>query len=400
MNEDFLYFLWKFQKIELPNLLTTNGLSIQVIHPGYLNLHSGPDFFNAHLVISGQEWAGNVEMHLKSSDWFLHGHQSDPAFENVILHVVWEHDKEIYHKDGSLIPVLELKEKTPKSILQNYLRLQDQKSRWIYCENEFPSVPDFILDNWLQKLFIERLEEKSKMVYCELDRTNGNWEGVLFRILAKAFGTKVNAESFLSIARSLDFKLIQKISHSELQLIAILLGRAGLLAKVDNNSKLVSEFNFLSHKFKLDNFPIIDPKYFRLRPNNFPHLRLMQFAKLYANNSNLFQKLIQTNELSEIIKILRTAGITDSFGEHLIINAIIPVKFCYNEKTNENTDEIIFKWVEQLTIEKNYIIKYFLKLRRFDMNALNSQSLIHLKNNYCDKNQCLQCEIGNYILKT
>ncbi|WP_228852252.1 DUF2851 family protein [Aegicerativicinus sediminis] len=397
MNEDFLYFLWKFQKIELPNLLTTNGLSIQVIHPGYLNLHSGPDFFNAHLVISGQEWAGNVEMHLKSSDWFLHGHQSDPAFENVILHVVWEHDKEIYHKDGSLIPVLELKEKTPKSILQNYLRLQDQKSRWIYCENEFPSVPDFILDNWLQKLFIERLEEKSKMVYCELDRTNGNWEGVLFRILAKAFGTKVNAESFLSIARSLDFKLIQKISHSELQLIAVLLGRAGLLAKVDNNAKLVSEFNFLSHKFKLDNFPIIDPKYFRLRPNNFPHLRLMQFAKLYANNSNLFQKLIQTHELNQILYFLKSTGLTRSFSEHLIVNAIIPVKFCYAKEFENGADDIILSWMEELSVEKNNISNNFLNLKNIGENALNSQSFLQLYNNYCTDKKCLNCDIGHYL---
>lgn len=400
MNEEFLYFLWKFQKFDIPNLKTTDGNSIQVVHTGYRNLNSGPDFFNSRLIINGQDWAGNVEMHIKSSDWLLHGHQTDLAFDNVILHVVWEHDKEIYHKDGSLIPVLELKDTTPDVLLHNYQKLIEQNPKWIYCENEFGNVPDFMFNTWIQKLFIERLEQKSNLVYLELEKTNGNWEEVLFRMFAKSFGTKVNSEAFLSIARSLDFKLIQRLAHSEIQLKSLLLGRAGLIHKVENTELYETEFQFLSKKHKLVDHPIIRPLYFRLRPANFPHLRLLQLAQLYLGNSALFQLIMQSNSLTTVLDILKTAGVSQSFAEHLVLNAIIPVKFCYGKELNEPKDNEILTWVEEIRAEKNSIIEKFMELRNIEKNALISQGLIQLKNQYCSKKGCLGCDLGNFYIRS
>jgi len=224
MQEDFLHYLWKHKKFDTLNLKTTQGEQITLIFVGEHNHNSGPDFFNSQLKIAEQLWAGNVEIHVKSSDWFLHNHETDKAYDNVILHVVWEHDTEIFRKDNSEISTLELKDYVDKSVLQKYQQLFSNTNKWINCENNFAEVDDFVLDNWLERLYFERLERKSEDINQLLKTSKNNWEAVLFKMLAKNFGLKVNGESFFSLANSFDFSILRKLQTKQQNLEALFFG--------------------------------------------------------------------------------------------------------------------------------------------------------------------------------
>ena len=215
MKEDFLYYIWKFKKFgisnETPNLKTTNGENLVILKTGeYLQL-AGPDFFNAKIIIEDQKWAGNVEIHVKSSDWYLHNHERDDNYDSVILHVVWEHDAAIFRKNNTEIPVFELKNYVSKSILENYQSLMNPKS-WIFCEKQLTKIDGFVFKNWQERLFFERLERKSIPIEALLQETNNDWEAVLFCLLAKSFGLNTNGELFLKIAQNISFNIIRKES--------------------------------------------------------------------------------------------------------------------------------------------------------------------------------------------
>ena len=226
MKEDFLHYLWKFKKFDTLNLKTFNGEEITIINVGqYLEL-AGPDFFNAQITIGNQKWAGNVEIHLKSSDWYVHHHERDEAYENVILHVVWEHDAEIFRKNNTEIPVLELKKYVDKSTVENYQSLMAPKS-WIFCEKQIKHVDEFVFKNWQERLFFERLERKSKPIFDLLEQTNQDWEAVLFCLLARNFGLNTNGEIFLKIAQSIPFSVVRKESFEVENLEALIFGTAG-----------------------------------------------------------------------------------------------------------------------------------------------------------------------------
>ena len=209
MKEDFLHHVWQFKKFDIANLKTTTGESIQILNSGqYLQL-AGPDFFNAQLIIGNQKWAGNVEIHLKSSDWYVHHHEKDEAYDNIILHVVWENDTPVFRKNNTEIPVLELKNYVSKSTLDNYKFLLAPKS-WIFCEKQLATINEFVWDNWKERLFFERLERKSIAIQKLLEETQQDWEAVLFCMLAKNFGLNTNGEAFLKIAQSIPFSIIRK----------------------------------------------------------------------------------------------------------------------------------------------------------------------------------------------
>ena len=421
MKEDFLHYVWKFQKFKHSDLTTTNNESITIDQVGQLNSNAGPDFFNARILVDDQLWAGNVEIHIKSSDWYLHRHEQDDAYDNVVLHVVYEHDTEIYRKDNSVIPTIILKDRIEPSAIKGYKKLFSREPKWINCEYEFAEIDSFLLSNWLDRLYFERLEQKSKFIYEELKASKNNWEAVLFQLLAKGFGLKVNAESFFSVASSVDFSIIKKCSQEKLALEALLFGQAGILSEKKNEKyhlKLREKYSYLRHKFRLQNEHVIAAKFFRLRPPNFPTIRLSQLATLYSTNQNLFSKIIETNTLEEFYTIFHVAantywdqhfnfgvlsnnrrkGLTKKFIDLLLLNVIIPLKFCHAQHEGKDHTEQLTKLVASISPEQNSLITKFKNLRPMAQNAMHTQSIIHLKNNYCDAMRCMDCAIGNMIL--
>lgn len=424
MQEDFLHYIWKFKKFDFGKAKTVDGSRIVITNTGIHNFNSGPDFFNALIRIGEQAWAGNVEIHLRSSHWYSHRHEEDPNYENVILHVVWDHDIEIYRRDNSVIPTLELRDLVSQETLQNYRNLLlAPNAKWINCEYDFPGFKEFELNNWLERLYLEKLQKKSDAIK-ELHRVTGdNWEAVLFQLLARNFGSNVNAGPFLSLAQSLDFKIIQKCGDSPTKLEALFFGQAGFL---DNRAEdgyfsfLKEEYNFLKRKFNLDNTFIERPKYFRLRPDNFPTIRLSQFASLYGSRNHLFSSVIKANTRAELLDIFRTETsafwkthynfgkphtprskkLTEGFIDLIIINTVIPIKFSWLEVSGNEDNSVLLKLITEVRAEKNSVIdKYNLLRPGTAITALQSQALLHLKKEYCDKNYCLKCQLGAGLLK-
>ena len=421
MQEDFLHYLWKHKKIDITNLKTINGETISIVSVGQHNLNAGPDFFATQLKIDNQLWAGNVEIHVKSSDWFVHNHETDIAYDNVILHVVWEHDTDIFRKDSTTIPTLELKGVVSKEALQNYQKLFSKTQKWINCENDFAAVDDFVIQNWLERLYFERLERKSLDIEKLLKASSNNWEEVLFKMLTKNFGLKVNGLAFYSISNSFDFSVVRKQQSKQLSLEALFFGQAGLL---DDDIQeiyyleLSKEYRFLKQKFNLSNKSVTPLQFFRLRPPNFPTIRISQLAMLYNKQQNLFSKIMDTKSIEKLYKLFTVTtsvfwethftfnktsthskkAITKSFIDLLLINTIIPLKFSYAKQQGKVIDDDIVAIIQSITSEKNSIVEKFNTLKSVSKTGLQSQALLQLKNEYCDKNKCLQCAIGNRLL--
>ncbi len=423
MKEDFLHYVWEFKKFEVGKFYTSNNEILHIKKQGSHNLNSGPDFFNAQIELDGQLWAGNVEIHIKSSDWYAHGHQTDPAYDSVILHVVWEHDADIFRNDGSKIPTFVLKEHVPESTLAHYQSLFSKDKKWINCENDFEWVDDFTIENWLERLYFERLQKKESLFLKELNDSQNHWESLLFRMLCKNFGLRVNGDSFFSIAKSMDFSVVKKCSHDRQELEALLMGQAGLLEghTEDWYFKLLQKnYIYIKHKHKLSNENVISPKFFRLRPPNFPTLRLAQLSMLYFQHENLFSKIVAAKSSADFYKLFsihasdywnthynfgicsleRKKKISKSFIDLLIINTVIPLKFCYAVQQGRDISEELLNLASEIASEENEIVKKFNSLRQTSKNALQSQALLQLKNEYCDKNKCLQCVIGNAIINS
>lgn len=421
MKEDFLHYLWKFQKIDTSNLETSNNEKITILYPGqYLQL-AGPDFFNAQIIIGKQKWAGNVEIHLKSSDWYVHHHEQDEAYENVILHVVWEHDTEVFRKNNSEIPVLELKHYVSKEILGNYQSLITPKS-WIFCEKEIKEIGAFTFENWKERLFLERLERKSLPVQDLFESLNKDWEAVLFCLLAKNFGLNTNGDSFLKIATSIPFSIIRKEGVEIENIEALLFGRSGLLdvEKEDNYFKdLKFRYFYLLHKYQMEKLPIAPLQFFKHRPDNFPTIRLSQFANLYFKQHNLFSKLMDVKKIKEIYSLFdvstssywqshyqfdkespkKKKQLTKSFIDLIIINTIIPIQFTYYKNQNKELYEDLIELSNEIAPEKNAVIEKFSSFGIKSENAFSTQALLQLKNEYCSKSKCLECAIGTELLK-
>lgn len=421
MKEDFLHYLWKFKKFDTVNLKTFNKEDIGISNVGqYLEL-AGPDFFNAQITIGSQKWAGNVEIHLKSSDWYVHHHEKDAAYENVILHVVWEHDAEIFCKNNIEIPVLELKNYVDKTTLDNYQLLMKPKS-WIFCEKELNTVDHFVVKNWQERLFFERLERKSEPIQELLAQTNNDWEAVLFCLLAKNFGLNTNGDVFLKIASSIPFSIIRKESFEQENLEALLFGSSGLLdsEKEDNYYKdLKYRFDYLSNKYQIERSVFEPVQFFKHRPDNFPTIRLSQLASLYHIEQNLFSKISSVQSLSAVYELFKVDAfyywqdhyqfdkispkkrkrLSKSFIDLIVINTIIPILFAFARNQGKEISENIMELINQIAPEKNAIIEKFNSFGIKSVNAFDTQSLLQLKNGYCSKGKCLECAIGIQLLK-
>jgi len=422
MKEEFLHYIWQFKKFDFVNLKTVQGESLTIANSGQYLQKAGPDFFNAQIVIGTQKWAGNVEIHLKSSDWYVHHHETDLNYESVILHVVLEHDTEVFRKDNSEIPVLELKNYIPKKIIENYNALAVAKS-WINCEKEIQNIDHFVFKNWQEKLFFERLQRKVEPIQTLLSETENDWEAVLFCLLSKNFGLNTNGEIFAKVAKSIPFSIIRKESAEFLSIEALLFGRSGLLEKdnEDNYFKdLKSHWTYIQNKYRLEKIIIEPIQFFKHRPDNFPTIRLAQLSQLYFLRRNLFSLILEAKSLSNFYEIFnvqvsdywkthyqfdkespkKRKALTNSFVDLLLINTIIPLKFSYANSQGKDISEELIALLHEIPAEKNVIIEKFGSFRIDSKNAFETQSLLQLKNEYCNYKKCMSCAVGMELMKT
>lgn len=421
-KEEFLHYIWKFKLFTSKGLYTVDGEEIKIIHQGQHNSDGGPDFFNSKIKIAETTWAGNVEIHLKSSDWIKHRHQNDKAYQNVILHVVYEHDKKITDQLGRAISTLELKGLINESLVEKYEDLIFSKG-WIPCASQLKLVDHFTINNWKERLILERLERKSEEVMSTLKLNKNNWEETFYQYLFKYFGLKINALPFEILAKNTPLKIISK--HNKIgEIEALLFGQAGFLQdhlKDDYTLQLKKEYLFLRSKFALQPMDKSCWKLLRLRPNNFPTIRISQLSNLLSKDARLFSKILTSETIDDLKKIITTKAsaywenhyqfdvlslkksekkVGDLLKNNIIINVVIPFVFVYAKvKQDESLNQKTLGWLLEIKAENNSIIKKWNFFGINTKNARDSQALIELKNNYCSQKKCLNCSIGNNLLK-
>jgi len=421
-KEEFLHYLWRMKKFSLTDLCTTQGETIDLYDTGTYNTDGGPDFSNARLKIGDTKWAGNVEIHLLSHDWQLHGHQKNKAYDSVVLHVVYEENAPAFRTTGKAIPCLELKGRFDEALVDKYLQLIDNEEV-IPCAQHLLDVSTFIKTMWLERLIVERLERKSADVRVQLEAQGSDWEEVFYQFLAANFGAKINAEPFRQVAHSLPQKVLAKHSDSQLQLEALLFGQAGFLQEDlsdDYPRELQKEYRFLQKKYQLTPIPKARWQFLRLRPASFPTIRLAQFAALTFRFNRLFSHLLEVQTIKDVEELFDvqmsdywqthytfdkdSKNIKKSLGkktiELFIINTIVPFLFLYGKiRDDEAATKKALQFMEALPSENNRIIRDWGSLDIRPNSAYESQALIQLKNEYCNKKKCLQCAIGHAILK-
>jgi hypothetical protein len=433
MNESFLHHIWKFKLFNTIELKTTTGEEVQIIKAGEQNTNAGPDFFNARIKIGDTLWAGNVEIHLKSSNWHEHQHHNDSAYNNTILHVSYEHDTEVMNRLGNAIPSIELRKLIDPKIIEQYNGLQ-KPYKFIPCEKLLApakssherktwSLPIFE-STWETRLLVGRLERKSNFILDLLKYTHNNWEETLYISLARNFGFHINGDAFEMLAKSLPLSILLKHKNDLKQIEALLFGQAGFLQDDIFNdgyaSLLFREYKALKAKFNLSPIHGFLWKFLRLRPSNFPTIRLSQLAHLLYKNKNLFSEIIEATRIEDMKKLFEVSA-SEFWDTHytfekasserqkemginsieiIIINTIVPFLFVYGQQKNmEEYKEKALKILEQLPPEQNSITENWKQLGVKIDHAYRSQALLQLKNEYCDNKKCLNCMIGNKLLK-
>lgn len=422
IREDLLYYLWKTKSFDLSDLLTEDGQPIEIIDFGNQNYDSGPDFSNGKVKIGNTVWAGNIEMHVYSSDWERHNHDLDKAYDNVILHVVYEHDREVHTTAEQFIPCLELKHRIPIKLKQNYAQLISNNS-WIPCERQLPVVPEHTVTFWLQRLVAERLESKTNYLKSILLHTNNDWEETMYIYLMRYMGARVNMDPFESVAKNLPLSIIQKNKDDLQKIEALLYGQAGMLLATHANDKyyegLRSEYQFLSNKYKLNHIPPVSWKFARMRPAGFPTVRVAQMASIFYNTEHLFSQILaskDTPSIKQLFKatpseywkshyrfgtdsIYREKQLGEGFIDLIVINVVSPILFLYGKSIdNEQYCDRAIEHLESLKPEKNKIITNYKSLGVNVSSAADSQGLLQLKKVYCDPKLCLSCSIGNELI--
>ena len=422
IREDFLYYVWKTKNFSQNNLISTSGDKIEIIEFGNQNFDSGPDFSNGKVKINDTLWAGNIEMHVYSSDWDRHCHDLDKAYDNVVLHVVFEHDKEVFTSLENKLPCLELKSRISNSILKNYSKLISGNSR-IPCTHSIHKVEDHVIRIWLQRLVAERIETKTKYLKEILQSTKFDWDETLYIYLSRYMGARVNMEPFELLSRSLPHILLQKNRHDLHKVEALLFGQSGMLEanfKDEYFMDLKKEYSFLARKYGLRPIPVVSWKFARMRPAGFPTIRIAQFAKIISSQDRLFSQIINETDTQKIRSIFRIEAspywdnhyrfgsesahkvkkIGEAFIDQLFINVLSPVIFTYGVHfSDERYCERAIAHLDTIKSEDNKITREFKSLGIIPKSASESQAMIQLKKNYCDKKHCMSCSIGNAIIK-
>jgi len=420
MREDLLYFVWKASYFAFNGQATSEGEPLEVIHPGEFNCDSGPDFFNAKIKIGSTIWAGNVEMHIRSSDWYNHNHQADSAFDNVILHIVVNDDKPAVNSKGRVIPTITTK--YPDALEWSLMRLTGS-GKWIPCEENFSTFDSFSKRMWLEGLLIERLEQKTKYVLDSVDEAQGSWEEAFYQSVARSFGLKANALPFELLAKSAPLKVLAKHKDNLFQIEAILFGQSGLLADIgktdDYAISLYKEYQYLKHKFNLTPIQGHLWKFLRMRPTAFPTIRIAQFANLVHRSASLFSKVIEINDIKEIVSLFHvdtseywkshytlskeSKSIKKGIGKDTLsiiaINSLVPFIFAYGvSRSNSSLKDKAIKLLGAIKPESNSITKGFDGLGLKAESAYETQAMIQLKTYYCDSKKCLYCHLGAKVL--
>ena len=421
--EEFLHFIWQFRLYEYKNLVTTAGETVEVLQQGSLNKHAGPDFSNAKLIISKTTWVGNVEVHLKSSDWLLHQHQHNEAYENVILHVVLEDDKPIYRKDGTVIPTVVMKGLFSETLFDRYLGMVNSTNDFP-CQKQIATIDQFLIDGFLTRVLVERLTEKSVAVYDKLAQLKGDWDETFYHFMAKNFGFKVNALPMEMLAQSLPQTIFAKHKDQPLQIEALLFGQAGFLNQNfadDYPNALKKEYAFLQKKYNLKPIDISLWKFMRMRPQNFPTLRLAQFAGLISVSNHLFSKVLTTKDYRNSAVLFENLPVNPFWQTHyhfnktatkvslqlgkksidnILINTLCLFLFAYGKAMKqENYVTRALYILEYLSAEQNAVVQQFVDAGVDIKNAFSSQAILQLKKCYCNEKKCLTCGIGIKLLK-
>lgn len=417
MTEKLLQYLWNYKIFKYFDFKDIEGNSVEIIQFGAWNKDAGPDFLNAKIKINGLVLAGNIELHVRSSDWIFHNHSQDPNYQNIILHVVFQHDTDINVLTEKKVPTLELKNYIDDNILGKYDNLINGK-QFIACENIFSK--EKVPVNFHEGNILKKLEEKSLELEESLILYKNNFEAVLFHSLAYSFGLKVNAHIFRQIAESIDYSIINKIRQNPLQLESLLFGISGWLDHPEDGQIKIwkREFEFIRAKFNISDLKF-RPKFLRLRPPNFPTIRLSQLANLYQQQ-NLFSKIMDAESVEELYNIFKSVKASEYWDCHfnfgviskvqpktlskdfidlLILNSILPLKYTYHKYHSEEIADKIITFYRNISAEKNSIIQGWKNLGIPITNAMESQSLIYHHKNSCDEKNCLTCSIGFKLLK-
>ena len=418
--EQLLHYVWKHKIFPLKELKTTTGQQVEVIDTGLANTDAGPDFFNAKLKLDGVLWIGNIEIHERSSDWFKHGHHADAGYNSVILHIASEIDTEISRSNGERIPQIQLI--CPEAVRTNYKELLETDS-YPPCYRIIPSLPPFTAHSWMTALQMERFEQKATLLNERLKRCQGNWEDAFFITLARNFGFGLNGDAFETWAHRLPFRAVDKHRDDLFQIEAIFFGQAGILEDSDGDGyylRLKKEYTYLQHKFGLIPMDASLWRFLRLRPANFPHIRIAQLACLYHRAYGLLSRIMETETLQGVRDILK-GGTSEYWLTHytfggsspsrpktlsntsldlLIINTVVTFLYAYGlHKGNRVLCARAGSFLEELKAENNYITRMWEQCGMKASNAADSQALIQLKKEYCDKKKCLYCRIGYEYLK-
>jgi hypothetical protein len=416
-GEKLLQYIWQFQYFNRSGLQTTEGETIEIIFPGTLNKNQGPDFYNARIQIGNTVLAGTIEVHCRASEWDTHKHQNDSNYNNVILHVVYENDTSFNNN----ISVLELQSRVSTIMLQQYNKLM-QANTFIACAGGIQSIKTITWFSWKERLLAERLTMKAKKIFELLEQNKTHWEETFWWLLARSFGSKVNGDTFQAIAQSVSVNILAKHKNNIHQTEALLLGQANLLNESfeDEYPKLLQrEYRFLKAKYNLK--PISLPVHFlRMRPGNFPTIRLAQLAMLITSSSHLFSSVLEAKNTKDVRKWLnctandfwhyhyhfhqhsnfKKKNIGATMIDSIMINTVVPALFAYGlYHKNEEQKIKALHWLEQISSETNSIINGFAQLSVKSKTAYDSQAFIELKNEYCTKKRCLECSVGNAILK-
>jgi hypothetical protein len=416
MNEQLLQFVWQQRYFDQSDLSTTNNEPIQILHPGILNTNQGPDFSSARIRLGNTEWAGNVELHVQTGDWLKHGHQFDKQYNNVILHVVWEHTE----NSCPGIPVLELQGRVPVVLKEHFLQWMNNRLL-IPCILELGHSGIQPSTNWKEKLVWERLQRKVVLIRENLEKLNGHWEEVFWWQVAGNFGVSVNTDAFAEMARSLPLAMLTRHKQQIQQLEAFLLGQCGLLNDkfTDPYVRLLQkEYRFLRDKYKLK--PIRTPvQFLRMRPGNFPTVRLAQLAMLIHDSVHLFSRIKDLEAAGHVEQLFRVTAndfwhyhyrleqeaafckktLGDSMIRNLMINTVVPTLFAYGLYVQDNRYvEKALRWLRETEKEENSTTRIFQQQGIVTENARDTQALLELKSLYCDQKRCLECEIGSKLL--
>ncbi|MBR6128619.1 MAG: DUF2851 family protein [Bacteroidaceae bacterium] len=402
--ERLLHYVWKHKILPLKPLTTVEGQTVEVIDPGLHNHDQGPDFFNAKIRLDGTVWAGNVEVHLRSSDWYRHGHESDAAYNSVILHVVGEVDAEVVTQEGKTLPQVRLD--IPEHIRRSYEELCRTED-YPRCHRIISSIPSIKVRPWMDALLVERLKERSEKVAERAERTGGDWERATFVTLSRSFGFGLNGDAFERWAMRIPLSAAGKHRDDLFQIEALFLGMAGLIDEVEAQRSsqevllLSQEYAFLKHKFSLgDAMERADWRFLRTRPSNFPSARILQIAELYHSGRAQMSSLLGAQSVEELQTCLAVKGMTAASRRLLIINTVVPLLFAYGRHTsNDDICQRAIRLLETLPAENNYILRQWQECGLKVSTAADSQALIQLKRQYCDRTDCLRCRFGYEYLK-